>query len=305
VLDTAILIQIALQIGVPILGAWLLVRRYGRPGNDNLRVFAAGMVAFAAAQATLVAASQGIALLHLPSVPAEWGGLANAAAFGLSIGVLEELANYLVLRFWLRDVRSWAQGLMLGIGHGGGESVFTGIVTAMWWGTMTSLRSGPPPGQTVTDAEKASIDQMLAQYFGTPWHVPIAAGVQQVLLLVIAAGLASLVMRAFLTRRIVYLPAAMGLHALATGSTIYAGQFGILYSLVTAGVFAALAMGIVLRLARAESGIGAPGGVERLPTAAEANRVATADDAPGAPKAARPRKKRARKALSPSHHADN
>lgn len=284
-LDIAIPIQIALLVATPLLAAWLVVRFLRKGSNDSLRLFAGGMVSYVAAQAALVVLAQMIGQIGgLPAIPSDWSFVANAAAFGLAIGVGEELACFFVLRLWLKDVRSWAQGLMLGLGHGGAESIFSGIVTLMWFTTMITLRSGAPAGEALSEAEQANIDQALASYFSTPWHVPMLAGLQQVCMLALSVGLASLVMRVFLTGRMVYLPAAMALHSLAVAVTIYAGQLSAVHSAVAAAFFGMAGLVIVRRLA-----------LHDLQTAAAVPAPAAARVAENPAAPARPRKRRAKK----------
>jgi len=221
------------------------------------------------------------------SVPSEWQGAVSAIAFGLAIGILEELANFAVLRFWLRDVRSWAHGLMLGLGHGGAESAFSGIVGFIWYMTMSSLRAGPPAGEDISEAERAGLDQLVASFWSTSWPTPILAGLQQALLIVLSLGLATLVMRVFLTGKIIYLPTAMALHSLAAGSLVFAGQYGLPASLAASAMFAAIGLVIVRRFAEPPPAL--------QPAAVRPAQAADAGAEPRPTRAARPRKKRAKK----------
>jgi uncharacterized membrane protein YhfC len=249
-LDVAIISQIVLQIAFPVVLGWLLVRRYGSEHVDSLRVFLAGALSFAIAQATLLALTQAATMLGLPSIPSEWQRASSALAFGLGVGVLEELARFAVLRLWLREARSWAHGLMLGVGHGGAESVFSGVVGAVWYMTMSSLRNAPPPGEQLSDADQASLDQIVTAFFSTPWHSPIMAGIQQVCMVVLSMGLATLVMRAFLTGKLIFLPAAIGLHSLASATLIFISDFGLPVSLAASLAFAAVGLAIIWLAAR-------------------------------------------------------
>ena len=282
-LEITIPVQIFLQVSIPLLIGWLLIRRYGTGNTDNLRIFLGGVISFAAAQAILLVLSQVIGGLGLPSIAVEWQGVATAVAFGLGVGILEELARFAVLQFWLRDVRSWAHGLMLGVGHGGAESAFSGGVGLIWFMTMSSLRAGPPAGQEITEAEKANLDQLLASFWSTPWLTPLLSGVQQICMVLVSLGLATLVMRVFLTGKLVYLPAAMALHSLAAGSLVLLGQVGLVYSVAAAAGFAAIGLLIVYRFAQPPPAI-----ASAPPLLAESDKTSPA-------KPTRPRKKGARK----------
>ena len=284
-IEIAVPIQIGLLIGVPVVAGALLLWRYGAGQTNIWRVIVGGIAGFAAAQLVLLGLVPLMGALGLPDPPTQWSRLLISLVYGLAIGVVEEGVLYLLLRFWLRDARSWAHGLMLGVGMGGAESVFTGVTSLMWYFTLTSLKTGPPPGQQLTDADTVRINEVLASYWGTPWQLPLLSALQEICLLALAVALASLVMYVFLSGRIIYLPAAMGLHAVAVTTTLFIGQYGAGYSLAVSVVFAVLALGIVARLGRM-----APAAPDST-TAPPASVV----QAPTVQKEARPRKKRAKK----------
>ena len=52
-----------------------------------------------------------------------------ALAFGLSAGIFEEVARYLVYLFWIKQTCKWGQAMMFATGHGGIEAVLLGVVT--------------------------------------------------------------------------------------------------------------------------------------------------------------------------------
>lgn len=248
-LEIVIPIQIALQVGAPLLAGWLVARLYGQETPDTLRIFLGGAAAFAVAQFLLLALAQGGSMLGLPTVPEPWTLLASSVSYAAAIAIISSLAFYAVLRFWLREARSWANGLMLGIGYGAAESIFTGLFTAMWFATMLSMKTNPPAGEAVTEEEKARLADVLSSYWGTPWHIPLASAIQELLFLIIAVGLAVLIMQAFVRRNNAYLLAGAGFSALATAAPLALGQFGLGYSLAATAVFALLALLIAARLA--------------------------------------------------------
>ncbi|MCA9938797.1 MAG: YhfC family intramembrane metalloprotease, partial [Anaerolineales bacterium] len=65
-------------------------------------------------------------------VPALSANLILLALFGgLSAGVFEEVARYLMYRFWVRDARDGPSALILGLGHGGIESFLLGLLVGI------------------------------------------------------------------------------------------------------------------------------------------------------------------------------
>jgi uncharacterized membrane protein YhfC len=65
-----------------------------------------------------------------------------AGFLGLSAGFFEESARYVVYRWWARDARTWSQGLMLGAGHGGIESILLGFLLAINVAALAGVRAG-------------------------------------------------------------------------------------------------------------------------------------------------------------------
>ncbi|HEX7974960.1 MAG TPA: YhfC family glutamic-type intramembrane protease, partial [Anaerolineales bacterium] len=66
--------------------------------------------------------------------------LASAIVGGLSAGVFEEVSRYLVLRFWVKDARSWRKGVLYGAGHGGMEAILLGLLAAYGYLQLMALR---------------------------------------------------------------------------------------------------------------------------------------------------------------------
>lgn len=70
---------------------------------------------------------------------------------GLSAGIFEGVARYLTFRFWAREARSWGQGLMVGMGHGGvvWSELVLGILSCASLGIIFWLRLPEPRDVTL------------------------------------------------------------------------------------------------------------------------------------------------------------
>jgi uncharacterized membrane protein YhfC len=128
------LLNSLLMFAIPLLLATWMVRRF----QLQWRLFLIGAGAFIGAQ-----------LLHIPfnrvvlQPLTERLGLQGAEAglplvflallFGLSAGVFEEIARYIVYRNWLRDVRLWQGGVFFGLGHGGIEAMLSQLCLSSSW----------------------------------------------------------------------------------------------------------------------------------------------------------------------------
>ena len=67
--------------------------------------------------------------------------LANAIILGLLAGIFEETARYILFKFILKNTRTWKEGILVGLGHGGVEVVLLGIFASMAFANMVVCRN--------------------------------------------------------------------------------------------------------------------------------------------------------------------
>ncbi|MCL4261418.1 MAG: YhfC family intramembrane metalloprotease, partial [Anaerolineales bacterium] len=67
--------------------------------------------------------------------------LVTAIALGLLAGIFEETARYILFKFILKKSRSWKDGVLVGLGHGGIEAVLIGASVALTLVNMIAYRS--------------------------------------------------------------------------------------------------------------------------------------------------------------------
>lgn len=227
------------------LGAFL-ARRMG----STWRLFVVGAVTFLGSQ-----------LLHLPFnanvlgpllvrpgfATAERGFplLVSALAVGLSAGVFEEGARYLTYRFWLREARTWSQGLMFGAGHGGIEAILLGGLAA--YGLLQAIAYRGADLSTIIPAENLAVVQaQLEAYWALPWYAVLLGALERAFALCIQIALALLVLQAFVRQNPRWLLVALVWHtavdALAVFSVVTWGAY-VTEGLV--GVCAILSLGII------------------------------------------------------------
>lgn len=216
-----------LMMAIPVaLGLWLASRHGARWG-----VFVAGAVTFVLSQVGHLPFNQ--FLLGPLALSMGWVAqdgtitLMGAVLYGLSAGVFEELARYLVLRFWKRDVRSWGEGMMFGAGHGGIEAVLLGglaltaLVQALAARGVEDLSTLVSPDQV--DVLRASLES----YWSLPWYVALLGAFERVLAMTLHLSLTLLVVQGLRSGRLRWLGAAIIWHALADALVVYvAGEYG-------------------------------------------------------------------------------
>jgi uncharacterized membrane protein YhfC len=243
------------MIAMPFALAALLARRLGARWG----LIWVGAVSFIGSQ--IVHQPLGILLTNLglfKPAPSGWPLVIYAAELGLWAALCEELARYLVLRFWLKRDRSWRSALMFGAGHGGAESVLLGLTAALAAINLFVARNVDPARLGATPDQQAAVQARVAAAFAVPVLYPLMGAYGRVTALAAHMFLAVLVMQVFLRRNILWLVAAIFWHALTDGlttyvQTIYAGTlYGVVLTEAVITLLAIIGVILIFRLRQPE-----------------------------------------------------
>ncbi len=229
-----------LLIAMPLaLGAYL-VRRF----KTGWRLLLIGAVTFVLSQVLHIPFNTyvlGPLMVQLGFGTSSGPGLALAGAailLGLSAGVFEEGARWLVYRFWIRKARTWPEGVVFGSGHGGGEAVITGLIALLTLFQLTALR-GQDLATIVPAEQLAAAEAQVEAYWGLPGWVFFLSAVERASALAVQITLSVIVLQAFLRPRGgLWLLAAIGWHAVVDAVAVFAG--------VSTGVYGGNISGTVL-----------------------------------------------------------
>jgi uncharacterized membrane protein YhfC len=211
-------LNVLLMLALPFALAAFLARRLG----VRWGLFWVGAVTFIASQ--LVHQPLGILLTNLGLIrPATsgWPLVLYAIELGLLAGLCEELARYLVLRFWLKRDRSWNSALMFGAGHGGAETFIMGVMAAVAVINLFVLRNVDPARLGLTGDRLIAAQAQVASAFSVPVLYPLREAYSRVMALAAHMFLAVLVMQVFQRRNILWLVAAILWHTLTDSLTVY------------------------------------------------------------------------------------
>ncbi len=188
-------------------------------------------------------------------LPGETGVLFAAVA---QMGML-----YLIYRFQLQDARTEREALMVGAGQGGTELVLIGLLfLSLPLLQMSGLRDATDARLTslIAQTDGVSEDQvaperleevrdLIADYWGRPWYVPLVQAVQSLALIPIQIALAVIVLSACVHGRWRLLVGAMALHFLSRLLPMYAGWYGgIFFWLALTLLFSGVALWFLTRL---------------------------------------------------------
>lgn len=237
-------LSFSLMIVLPVLVGIFIHRRWG----PSWRLYFIGLATFIGSQ-----------LLHIPFnwliinrlelIPSDTAVLSNliilAVFAGLSAGVFEEVARYLTYRFWAKDARTWAKGMMLGAGHGGIEAILLGSLGLINFVVLLGLSQGY--FESLIPAEQMGlVDAQIAETFGLPWYMAILGAVERAFAICLHLALSVMVLQVFLRRNIWWLVAAIVWHAAVDATAVFAiTTWGALTTEAIVGVYALISLGII------------------------------------------------------------
>lgn len=143
----------------------------------------------------------------------------------LTAALFEEVGRYLGYRWFMgREEKTWAKGVMYGLGHGGLESaVLVGGLAALqltniWLLSSTNLGIAPA-------AQRATAAAQLAAIAAQPGWLPLLAGWERICAITAHVMLSLIVLQVFRRGSLRWLWLAIGLHFLLDGVTALLPQF--------------------------------------------------------------------------------
>jgi len=253
-------LNFALMIVMPILLGVFLARRLGLKWS----LYAVGAVTFVASQVVHIPLNIGLTALFanktlgVPAPPAAWRLPFNAVVLGLTAGLCEEIARYLVYRYWIKSARTWREALMFGAGHGGIEAIIFGALAGIAFMNFVVLRNVAVAALPVSADQQALAAKQIADYWAAPWYASLLGAVERAFALCFHLSAAVLVLQAVTRRNLLWLVAAILWHTAINAVSIFvSGTWGIYWGEVAVGAFAVGSLAILFALK--------PGGTETLP----------------------------------------
>jgi uncharacterized membrane protein YhfC len=168
--------------------------------------------------------------------------------FGLSAGLFEEIARYLVLRYWLHDARSWREALMFGAGHGGIEAILLGGIAMYGFFQAVAYRNADL--STLVPPEQLQMVQgQLQVYWAQPWFAALLGALERSFALCIHLGASILVLQVFNRGNLIWLMLAIGWHTIVNAiAVISLPMWGVAITMGLIGLAAALSLVMVFAL---------------------------------------------------------
>ncbi len=176
--------------------------------------------------------------------------LVNAIILGLLAGCFEETARYILFKYILKTARSWKEGLLVGLGHGGSEAMLLGLLAAVSFVMLLGYRSidlSTVPSIPADQLELAR--QQVEAYWSAPWYMALMGFVERIFAICLHVSLSVMVLYAIVYRKPIWFWLALLWHAFVYAVAVYVGQeVGILALEGIVAVFALISLWIVLNM---------------------------------------------------------
>ena len=145
---------------------------------------------------------------------------------GLSAGVFEETARYLVLRFWRKDIRDWAKSLMFGAGHGGIEAIIIGVITFIAFFQLSYYRQIDinTIADSLSSAQFENLQLTLESYWGNTWYEHLWGAVERFNVIPVHLAATMLVYKGVRDKKFSWYLAAVAWHTLVDAVAVFGSQ---------------------------------------------------------------------------------
>ena len=218
-----------LMVAMPIGLAVYLTRRWKFGG----RVWWIGAATFVLSQIGHIPFNWGIGKLLNHTSMVSWNPAAqlifNAVFLGLSAGIFEELARYLVLRWWAKDAHSWRNGILFGAGHGGAEAIILGALVLYSFIQLVALRNADL-AKVIPANQLALAQKQMTTYWSATWYDSLLGALERFFTIPCQIAMAVMVMQVFTRKQLRWLFLAIGYHAVLDASAVinvkYLGTYG-------------------------------------------------------------------------------
>jgi uncharacterized membrane protein YhfC len=197
-------------------------------------------------------------ILHIPLVLAlrpvlgNVSLLINAILLGLLAGVFEETARYILFKFILKRSRSWKEGILVGLGHGGTEAMILGVMAVLTLVNMMLYRTvdlSTVPSIPADQLEAAK--QQVAAYWSVPMYMPFVGLLERTFAICLHVSLSAMVLYSIAANKPVWFWLALLWHAIVDAAAVYIGQqIGALPAEATTGIAALISLWIIFMLRR-------------------------------------------------------
>lgn len=190
-------------------------------------------------------------ILHIPLVVGLNKFLQSSSiVLGLLAGIFEETARYILFKFILKKSRSWKEGVLVGLGHGGIEAVLIGASVALTLVNMIAYRSVDlSTVPSIPPEQLALAQQQVEAFWSTQPYMALLGFFERVFAMCLHVSLSLMVLYGLAKKQAVWFWLALLWHAFVDAVAVYAVQS--IDALPTEGliaIFAAISVWIIFKM---------------------------------------------------------
>ena len=246
----------ALMMGIPLLvGIW-----FARKLGVGWGVYGLGALTFVASQVLHIPFNNYVLNPWLARIGVEATSTGSllvlaGAAGGLSAGLFEETARYIIYRRWMKTTRTWKNAVMLGAGHGGIEAMLSGALVMYIFLQMIVLKNASPQAfLELVGADRAeSIRLYMEAYWSAPWYASLLGAVERSAAIILQISLSVIMLQVFTRNNRAWYWAAVLWHAFINFAALLAIQaWGVYWTEVLLWGFALVGVAIIFALRQDE-----------------------------------------------------
>lgn len=241
-------VSVLIMLVVPILLVMYLTRRF----NLSWKLALAGALTFIASQVLHIPVVYGLTALFQNgtlSIPDAWTTIFNAVVLGLLAGIFEETARWILFKFSLRNARSWAEGVLVGAGHGGVEAFLLGLLAILTLINMVVMRNADLAALGIPAEQIELTRQQVDAFWATPFYIGFLGGLERIFAICLHLALSVMVLYSVVYKKPIWFWLALLWHAFIDAVAVYLLPIvGALAIEAIIGILAAVSLWIVFTL---------------------------------------------------------
>ena len=220
-LTIAYFLSVTGMILLPILLAFYLTRRF----KLSWKLVLAGALTFIASQVLHIPVVYGLTALFnngtLPAIPEAWRAIFNAVLLGLLAGIFEETARLILFKFPLRNAKTWAEGVLVGAGHGGVEAVILGGLGFITVLSMVAMRNADLSAFGIPADQSELAQQQIAEFWSAPIYTAFLGFFERIFAICLHLSLSVMVLYSVVYRKPIWFWIALLWHAVVDALAVY------------------------------------------------------------------------------------
>lgn len=241
-------LSVLIMLIFPIVLIVFLTRKF----SLSWKLALAGALTFIASQFLHIPVVYGLTALFkngVLSIPDAWTAIFNAIALGLLAGIFEETARWILFKFSLKNVKTWAEGMLVGAGHGGVEACLLGLLGILTLVNMVVMRNADLAALGVPAEQIELTRQQVDAFWNSPFYTGFLGGLERIFAICLHLSLSIMVLYSVACKKPLWFWLALLWHAIVDATAVYLLPIvGALAVEGVVGIFAAISLGILFTM---------------------------------------------------------